>query len=658
MIVKDRTDRALNPASGKRTPVKNTLPDERVASPAKTLHPRYFDPAAFLRNHAFTIVLFLISLFFIITITNPALYLNDEWITANQLHQLSTGHQVTFSEGKYGVTKEGMVSAYFVSRQNVLMYSLALPIAALPVVTLFGLLGNNFRLIVILIWSLCPVLVVLLIDAYYPAYARVRGVRILFPVIVLALFLFMFNILSYRQFVFSASDAPFEVAALVLTSHLLFALVVAVVFETCRLIVKDPWMALLGTGTTLACSSYIFWAGTAKDHMLTAAVFLCVIFFFILYLTYGRWQDALYSFFFSGLLIWVRPEVGFFVTAGTGLFFCVPLLRQAIQDEVPLSSSFKSCLPVAGVFIGGIPFFINNLLISHNWLIPAFDLPRPVTEAGTVTNASLLSSPVAASNLAGELNLFETLARAGDMIMYGMFKGFSFDTMIQGLSGVLIFPANGNTGFLILCPVILIALVAFLLWNRDIMAGIQDKRVIFFYLVLMILAAVFSYLPKVYAMNLSPGVLPDMRYLSPAYLPCGIISIWILSKTPFLPGPQELVMSGLKRAILFVPLLFLTMIIVHPFGSMSEGYFRFFECIILAVLLLILGLMVIHRLYRENTLFVLQAIPYLFVFLLIAVFTFQLVLVIVFGVLLKFNGYPLWIPVIENSFRVSIQAPA
>lgn len=655
MIAKDRTEMAPLPSSGKRTPAKNTPGITSVVSSSEPPNYRFFDPAAFLRNHTLTIILFLISLFFIITITNPALYLNDEWITANQLHQLSTGHQVTFSEGKYGVTKEGMVSAYFVSRQNVLMYSLALPIAALPIVTVFGLCGDNFRLIVILLWSLCPVLVALLIDAYYPAYAKVRGMKILVPVIILSLFLFMFNILSYRQFVYSSPDAPFEVAALVLTSHLLFALVVAVVFEICTLIVKDPWMALLGTGTTIACSSYIFWAGTAKDHMLTAAVFACVIFFFILYLTHGRWQDALYSFFFSGLLIWVRPEVGFFVTVCTGLFFCIPLVRQAIQNEVPLSSSLKSCLPVAGVFVGGIPFFINNLLISHNWLIPAFDLPRPVTEAGTVTNASLLSSPVAASNLAGEMNLLETLARAGDMIMYGMFKGFSFDTMIQGVSGVLLFPANGNTGFLILCPVILIAMVAFIFWHRDIMAGIQDKRVIFFYLVLMILAAVFSYLPKLYSMNLSPGVLPDMRYLSPAYLPCGIISIWVLSKTPFLTRPENLVTSGLKRAIIFVPLLFLTMIIVHPFGSMSEGYFKFFESIILAVLLFILVLMVIYRFYQKNTLFALQAIPYLFVFLLIAVFTFQLVLVIVFGVILKFNGYPLWIPIIENSFKVSVQ---
>src|SRR5512138_3001996 len=66
-------------------------------------------------------LVFLFSLFFILTISNPAIYMNDEWITANQLHQLDAGHQLTLSEGKYGVTANGTVSAYFTSRQNVLM---------------------------------------------------------------------------------------------------------------------------------------------------------------------------------------------------------------------------------------------------------------------------------------------------------------------------------------------------------------------------------------------------------------------------------------------------------------------------------------------------------------------------------------------------------
>lgn len=665
MTTENRTDNLQTSSSGKQTSKKKTRQEGNVASPPEASHAPFFDPFAFFQSHALTVIIFLISLFFILTITNPALYMNDEWITANQLHQIDIGHQVTFNEGKFGITEEGIVSAYFTSRQNVLMYSLALPLSALPVVKLFGLFGDNFRLIVILLWSMCPVLIALLIEAYFPAYSKIHGRRILFPVLLLAIFLFICNNLMYRQFIFSSHDAPYEVAALILTNHLFFALIVAVVFETCRVIFKDQWMALFGTCATIACSSYIFWAGTAKDHMLTAAVFACVIYFFVLYLTYGRWWDATVSFIGSGLLIWVRPEVGFFVTIFTGLFFLVHLVRHAITKEIPFSRFLKSCIPMIGVFIGGIPFFINNLLISHNLLIPAFDLPRPLMDAGSVSTKALPLQQVLAQEAVftpvDGLNLYATLSRVGDMITKAMFRGFSFDNIVKGFSGILMFPENGNIGFLILCPVILIALVAFILWNRKIMAGIRNQREIFLFLTLMIIAAVFSYLPKLSSMNISSGVVPDMRYLSPAYLPCGILSIWVLSKTPFLKRPKELIKFGLIGAVIIVPLLFLTMIVVHPFGSVNEGYFTFFKVFILCELIPYLGLMIIYRFYRGVPRFLPLAITYFMVILFITVFTFQLVLVFIFGVIIKFNGYPLWIPLIEKGFstifRVSILSP-
>jgi len=236
------------------------------------------------------------------------------------------------------------------------------------------------------------------------------------------------------------------------------------------------------------------------------------------------------------------------------------------------------------------------------------------------------------------------------MISLAMSGGFSFDNITQGFFGVLLFPKNGNIGFLILCPIILIALVAFILWNKRIMAGIKNQRVIFFFLILMTFAAVFSYLFKLDGLSIDHGISPDMRYLSPAYLPCGILSIWVLSKTPFLKRPKEMITFGLIGAIIIVPLLFLTMMVVHPFGNVNAGYFKFFEFIILCGILLCIGLMFIYRFYRKENRFVPQAIPYFFVLLIIAVFTFQLVLVFIFGVITKFNGYPLWIPLVENGF--------
>ena len=50
-------------------------------------------------------------------------------------------------------------------------------------------------------------------------------------------------------------------------------------------------------------------------------------------------------------------------------------------------------------------------------------------------------------------------------------------------------------------------------------------------------------------------------------------------------------------------------------------------------------------------------VPYFLVLLFISVLTFQLVLVFIFGVIIKFNGYPLWIPLVEGIFRVSVLPP-
>jgi len=613
----------------------------------------------FFQRYALPIIIFLISLFFILTITNPGLYTNDEWITANQLHQMDIGHQVTFSEGKYGVTESGTVSAYFTSRQNVLMYSLALPITALPVLKLFGLMEENFRLIVILIWSLCPVLIALLAESYYPAYSRIRGIRLLFPVLLLSLFLFIANLLLYKQFPFSAPDAPSEVAALVFANHLFFALTSVVVFETCRLIHKNIWMALFGAFACIACSTYIFWAGTAKDHMLTAAVLACVIYFFVLWLSYGRWRDATLSFVCSGLLIWVRPEVGFFVTIFTGLFFVIPLFLHIVKREISLRNLLISVLSMAGVLLGGTPFFINNLLISHNWLIPAFDLPRPLADAGMTGTSPLPLGQVVAQpsvfNQTAELNTVGTLSRVGDMIAHAIFRGFSFDNIVQGFSGVMIFPANDSIGFLIICPLIAIAIFALILWNKKISWKLDTQKEIFFFLLVMIFPVFFSYLAQLSSMNISQGVLPDMRYLSPAYIPCGLFSILVLSKTPLVTKPKVLLKNGLLGAIILVPMMFFFVVLVHPFGNEYAGYATFFKFVILTETVLCLGMMIIARFYSQDSRFFTDTLPWFLVLIIITVFSFQFMLTFIYAMVIKMNGYPFWMPLVREGFSLFIE---
>ncbi|MDD1680398.1 MAG: hypothetical protein LUQ35_02175 [Methanoregula sp.] len=612
-------------------------------------------PIAFFRAHALSLVIFLTAFFFIVTITSPGLYITDEWITTNQIHQLDLGHQVVFSEGKYGVIENGSVPGYFTARQNVLMYSLALPLTALPFVRMFGLMGDNFRMLIILAWSLSLVVIALLLDTFYPEYAKVFGTRMLFPAVLFALLLFMGNILLYKQFPFTAPDAPFEVAALVLANHIFFSLTVAIIFEIFQAIRQDVWLSLFGTISCVSCSSFLFWAGTGKDHMLTATVFACIIFFIILSVTQERLRYSWLTFIFCGLLIWVRPEVGFFVTLFTGALYGIPLVLRFFRREFPAGHLAGALLPMAGAFIGGIPFFLNNLLTTRNLLIPAFDLPRPLIESATSLKGPLplqeVTTPLDMVNQTGSLGAGETLIRVYEIISYAIFRSFSFDNLVQGFSGVMFFPANGNIGFAIMCPLVVIALVAIILWHKKVLDVPEKDRNLYLIFLILGFAAIFSYLPKLGAMNLSLGILPDMRYLSPAYIPFGILSVLILSRTPVLKNPRQMLADILLAGLFITPVLFLLMIVVHPFGAVNEGYILFFKVAVIAELVLAVALMTLKRYIMPKSPHLYRFLPWSLILLVITVFTFQLVLVFIFGVIVKANGYPLWIPLMREGFR-------
>jgi len=609
---------------------------------------------AVFRNHAPALMVFLFSFFFVLTISNPAIYMNDEWITANQLHQLDIGHQLTFSEGKYGVTWNGTVSAYFISRQNLLMYSLALPVSSLPVVKLFGLFGDNFRLIVILAWSLCPILIALIIDTCYPEYARIRGIRIILPTLTGAMILFMGNILLYKQFPFSAPDAPFEVAALVLTNQIFFALIATVIFCILRLMVKNTRMALFGTIATVSCSSYIFWSAAAKDHILTTLVFLLVLYTFILHLTGKKPQDAALAFVFSGLLIWIRPEMGFFVTLFLALLFIIPRISAARSTGTPAREILVSLLPAAGICIGAVPFFINNILISHNWLIPVFDLPRnmmgpgatpaePLAITQVVNNPSLITQ-------SSSLSPADTLVRAGGMVLHAILGGISYDNLIRGLAGILTYPQNNSIGFFIMCPLAVIGLCALLLWWDNALAAMKAKKEISLFILLMIFTVFFSYATKFSSMNTSLGILPDMRYLSPAYAPCGILAIFILSKTPCLKSDNanlgSLIRYTVLGSIVFVPFILLVMFFVQPFTKDYEGYAFFFKLSVLSAMALCCGAMILSRKYPDG--FFTGAVPILLILVILTVFSYQIMLTSIYAWLVKTNGYPYWIPLVRE----------
>jgi len=610
--------------------------------------------SAFLARYSLTLIIFLISLFFIITFSNPALFLNDEWISANQLHQLDIGHQVVVNEAKYGVTKNGTISLYFIEgEKNLLSYSLALPIAALPITKLFGLFGDNFRLIVILLWSLIPILLCLIIEAGYPRYRQIHGIRLSLIGLLLGLFLFLCNTLLYKQFQYSAIDAPYEVAAIVLVNHLLFAVTAAVIFETSRVIFKDRWMALFCTFACVSCSSYIFWAGAAKDHMAVAAVFAVVIFLFTRYLDESSWLDATLAFAGTGILLWIRPEVGIVVFCCVALFFCILRVRDLVRKNTGFTTTLRSLLPLLGILLGSIPFFINNVMITGNWLVPLW-LARPVVtraeNASGITEAVQSVAPVSGTGASG----LASSVFSGISILQSRLTGLSPDT-IHHLAGILLFPENKGIGFFILCPLIVIAIVSAIIWFRTPFKDDEKRWLVLLFLILMSIAVFCSYIPEMRMLNTEGGIEPDMRYLSPAYIPIGLLSVMVLRQTPLIKKPRDSLKNCLLGSVILVPAFFFILVILHPLGSQFARYSWFFRFVILFEVLLCCALIVLSRAYRQAARPLVILLPYVLVAIIVTVFTFQFMLTFIFGVMVKFNGYPFWIPLIRDGYSLFIK---
>ena len=600
--------------------------------------------------------LFLSALFVIITISNPALFMNDEWITVNQVHQLDIGHQITVNEGKYGVFKNGTPGAYFTFRNNILMYSAALPVASLPAMKLIDLFGDNFRFIVILFWAFIPLFVALIISWCYPARAGIGSIRITVLAAVAGLLLVALNLLVYSPFVYSAPDAPVEVAAVVFTNHLVFALTVVMTYLIARRIFEDQRMAIFAALSGGACSAYLFWGANAKDHMATVAVFAVVMYFFICYLQSWCIRDAACGFFSIGILAWFRPEVGFSAFFCIGLFFLAFNILQIRKKK----ESFKTCVThictILFTAVGAVPFFINNLLITGNPLVPIFLPEANIINRGM--NAKGLSISAIAN--AAPAGLSSPLTVAGDLLSTLRHYIFSVSpNPLADLYGILFFPKSGSFGLFFALPIALLALILLPLavFSRN-GPGLESRynRAILLFLIVSATSVFLAYLHDLNGLNASGGLGPDIRYLSPVYLPVALLSLILLDMTILLRHPPILLVRTCLAAIVFVPALLVAMIIIDPFGSHLAGYTLFFNTLLFIEVFASAGIVYVYRhLGRTADRFSDLLLPVL----ILTILSWQVMMVFLYSVA-KFNGYPFWIPGIDAFYHqfIHVNYPA
>ena len=490
---------------------------------------------ASLRSHSGLI--FTIALLFSIAIGYPTLYLTDEWITADQLNHLITGDDLLYGYTPYGA------SDYAASHHDTLCYTLALPIVSLPAYYFFSLFGDVFRFAVVVLWFALLLALLLMIEFWYPEYARFRGIPWTWAGIISWGILFVLNAALYRPFWFVRGVQPGdigvypEVAAIVFTNSVAFALLAVVAFLIFREVLGSDRWGVFGLAATICCSSYLFWSGNAKDHALVALFFAVALYCFTLYLSR---EDPLYlfsSFIAVGWTAWTRPELGPALAAGFFLFALAVAARKG-RREVR-----RAALAVAGVPVGALPLFVNNWGLSGHPLI----LPW-VAGYATARGETLLS---------GSGSLWGTIVGH-----YTVSPGDLF----TGLYGVFIKPAHASSaGFFQVSPLSLFALllaaaVAYaLIRRRPTGISARDAQFLAFFTLAAVLV-LLAYARSLPGMSASSGIVPDMRYLSPAYLPMLVIGVYALKHAGLdSDGVRESLKTVFWLVVIDLPLIFIVL---------------------------------------------------------------------------------------------------
>lgn len=604
------------------------------------------NPENFPRPFRVHILVFILAFLAALTFAHPAFFFNDEWITGNQLAQLKEGHQPFVNEGKYGTFQNGTPTTYFAIRNNYLGYSLLFPILSLPAAWLVDLFGDNFVFFITYLWTFLILALALLLNTTFPEYTCV-GKRQWTPALyVLAFALFFLNLQFYRSFPLTgAGDAP-EIMAIVLTNVLLFAFLAVIVYEICRVLFRDTHYAIFSTVATLSCSSYFFWTTTGKDHVLAAFLLSIVLLMVIRFLSSHSFLSLAGGFFFAGILIWARPELGVFI----GIALCgIAGYFIAFSEKWGLSQKNRKQLFFSPLFIllGAVPFFINNYLASRNIFIPAFVLTR--------NGASLPdeTSQITRSIHGDATNTIYSLLQTNELTSLTPLSSFPHD-----LFSILFAPQSGSMGVIPIVPVFFLAvLILPAIWKKKHDLFSERELLILGTLVLVSIAIFGAYINRAYGLNTDLGILPDIRYLSPVYLPLTIIGLMVLEKIPCITDkPLELLKGIALIWMVLIPLSFflifrnqLILLELTNVFSLVNHWFSAGIFIASAIVLILFCYSVWGNRSNKSD----KILRMVFVFLCALPLVWQVDASFIFILLVHENGgYFFWLPILLKLFNV------
>jgi len=491
---------------------------------------------SFVTRHQVHCIVFLIVFFTALTFLHPVIILNDEWITVNQMSQLHAGHQVIINEGKFGLWENGTISQYFEKKSNILAYSVFQPLISIPAFWMIDLTGAHYPFFLLYLWSMAGFILILYAGYLFQNHIFLKkywaGLFFVFG----AFLLFFINLYYYVSFPVSTTDAlnaaP-EVAAIVLTNLILLSISAVLIYDINYSFFNETGYSFFGTVVTLSCSSFFFWVTGCKDHVLVFFIFTAVLFSIVKFHK-GRdlWFFTL-AFLFSGLLAWARPELAFFVFLALCLYW-LHIFYHCRSTKRATTEYLKFFSAPFFTLIGALPFFTNNLMVTKNIFLPAWILwsdTNFVSTSGESISGSVIS-------ISGG-NPFNTI--------FGLFRKMVVidpSTFFGDLVGVFTHAENGSIGIFSLCPLFLVTLVVItiLVVMKRVQVSPDEKNDIF--LILLMAAAVFiTYAIEIRSLNISHGVIPDIRYLSPIYLPLNLLGLIFFRKLSAVSGRYIMILK-------------------------------------------------------------------------------------------------------------------
>ena len=598
-----------------------------------------------IKKYRIHLLIFSIALFLLLGCTIPKLFVNDEWITTNQLAQIDQGHQVITSEGKYGAYENGTPSNYFKIRNNGLGYTIFLPLISLPALKCIDIFGDSFLFFIVEFWTLLLIGIALFVRQFFPEYSCLSKHNWTTIAIIAAFVLFFFNLVFYQPFILSGMDAHPEIAAIALTNVILLAALVVLLYAIFSTLFQSPRISLSATIISICCSSFIFWTTTAKDHMLVAFLFGLLIYYGIKFIyTNDRWYVPAF-FIIIGLIAWARAEIALPIFIVFLLIAVIKSIR-IIQTKGDINNGlFFLVSPVFSIF-GSIPLFINNHFVTGNLFIPPFAMFNPYVGTGSEiliinsVNNPILSEPVNSFITQNGFTHFFNII----ITYYSIAPGTSLFNIVE----IFFLPGVVNIAILVLCPILIVGLVFAILCKihwRDFMN--PEKKVIIFLTIISILIFI-SYARSFGALNSDTGIAPDIRYLSPLYLTFSILGILLIQKCEILPTFSKKGLAVIIFSMSEIILILITFLIIF---KPPDKNFHFYlsnvsetvTCITFALVVLCILAFVIIRDKQKR-----MEYSYLFLHALIVVpLVWQLAMIFNSSICTSYEGYTYWIPVVN-----------